>query len=321
MKHILCIVFIFFLGFLLFPATVDANAAPIEMVADEEYRAPAFLATIDADTPLQVESEELLFDLRESAYYAKIEARYILVNPTNKKVKQRVIFPYVSTEEYYASYSGAATDFVSNIDFLPPNDVTDVAIKLDTTEVDCKIFERNGDSELPIFQCCNETLSFNVSEPWMNRDNSEPVRLACFDLEIAPASTHQMNATYWAGASLDRSTTSKYKNVFSYLLSPAKHWASFGTLVINVFPNKKQPYMVNSTIPFTAEETGTYTTELDALPDKDLRFGMYHLPKEDGKVWSEYDYHMAQIYFIIAGIVVTIIALVFLAIKRRRRKT
>ena len=79
--------------------------------------------------------------------------------------------------------------------------------------------------------------------------------------------------------------------------------------------------MVNSTIPFTAEETGTYTTELDALPDKDLRFGMYHLPKEDGKVWSEYDYHMAQIYFIIAGIVVTIIALIFLAIKRKRRKT
>lgn len=155
----------------------------------------------------------------------------------------------------------------------------------------------------------------------MNKDNPEPVRLACFDLEVAPASTHQLNVIYWASASLDRNSTSKYKNVFSYLLSPAKHWASFGTLVIKVFPNTQQPYMVNSTIPFTADETGTYTTELDALPDKDLRFDMYHLPKEDGKVWSEYDYHIARIYFIIVGTAVIVIALIFLAIKRKKRKT
>ena len=120
MKHILCIVFILFLGFLLFRLQSTQMPHRLKWLRMRNIVLRHFLATMDVDTPLQVESEELLFDLRESAYYAKMKpAIYWSIQPT-RKVEQRVIFPYVNTEEYYASYSGAAVDFVSYADFYRP---------------------------------------------------------------------------------------------------------------------------------------------------------------------------------------------------------
>ena len=103
---------------------------------------------------------------------------------------------------------------------------------------------------------------------------------------------------------------------YTYLLSPAKTWKSFGELEIVV----NAPYFIsNSSIDgFTKTETG-YTVKLDGLPDGELTFDLATSEKPVRKV-SPYQVVFTVVIVVICVVIALLIGGVVLAVVLIRKK-
>lgn len=106
---------------------------------------------------------------------------------------------------------------------------------------------------------------------------------------------------------------------YTYLLSPAKTWKSFGELEIVV----NTPYYIsNSSLEgFTKTETG-YTLSLDGLPEGELTF---NLATSENPVRKASPYQVvATIIIVVVCVVVTLliggIVLIVVLVRRKRKK-
>ena len=125
--------------------------------------------------------------------------------------------------------------------------------------------------------------------------DGEPVEFACAKAEADAEDTDRFALTYTvdfpAGAArevavsypsrgLGRSDwSSHWRHTFTYLLSPARHWADFGTLDVAVTTPESSPYVIQSSLPLEEAGERRYTAHFDSLPDGELTFTLYPEPR------------------------------------------
>ena len=73
--------------------------------------------------------------------------------------------------------------------------------------------------------------------------------------------------------------SSHWRHTFTYLLSPARHWADFGTLDVAVTTPESSPYVIQSSLPLEEAGERRYTAHFDSLPDGELTFTLYPEPR------------------------------------------
>jgi len=101
-----------------------------------------------------------------------------------------------------------------------------------------------------------------------------------FTVEMQPESTNSLRVSYPVSATIDRSASADYVNTFAYILSPAKNFADFGTLDIEIRLTDHSPYILESSITLETDGSGRYFASLQGLPDVDLVFSTYTKPQK-----------------------------------------
>jgi hypothetical protein len=100
-----------------------------------------------------------------------------------------------------------------------------------------------------------------------------------YTVEFPPESQKEVSVSFTATGTMDNRKTVKPLYSFEYILSPAKNWAGFKDLNIEVIPPAAAPYIVQSSTALTKGEDGVYRASLDRLPEEDLSFTLYAFDK------------------------------------------
>ena len=105
---------------------------------------------------------------------------------------------------------------------------------------------------------------------------------------------------------------------YTYLLSPAKSWADFGNLEIQI----NTPYYIleNEVEGFTKTETG-YTLSRDGLPNEELKFTLCSAEKTTRPLYKGSIYYTRLINALIIILLICIAVTAFVIIRRRKRRT
>lgn len=100
-----------------------------------------------------------------------------------------------------------------------------------------------------------------------------------YAVDFPAGAERTVSVAYRAAGEADRRETRDWTAAFTYLLQPARSWASFGTLDLTVYTGGDFPYVVDSSIPLEREAEGKYAARLDGLPEGDLVFTLYSQPE------------------------------------------
>ena len=107
---------------------------------------------------------------------------------------------------------------------------------------------------------------------------------------------------------------SKYDYV--YLLSPARSWASFGELTINI---NTTTYMLEDTLGGFEKVDGGYKLVRNGLPEDELEFTLCAVKKPKRDInWSYYLIIIIPIVIIVA--IIAVIVTIIIVVKKKRRK-
>ena len=109
----------------------------------------------------------------------------------------------------------------------------------------------------------------------------ERIFVLVYDIEFPPATTKAIEVRYPMEGTIDRRNSSDYTFTFGYITNPAKGWADFGTLDIEVIPDQRNPYIISSSLPLERQTDGRYITNLLGLPEDDIVFTLYSKPEID----------------------------------------
>ncbi len=141
--------------------------------------------------------------------------------------------------------------------------------------------DRDFDRKRAVFAAAAKAIPeqvANVRKTWstLPRLQSSDVRTTwlAFHLAFPANSTRKVTVRYSqdAGGDEDRGVHSTY--TYDYLLSPAKHWASFGPLRIAI--HVPEDARVEASLPLTRDGE-TYRAALSGLPDGEFSFGVMSL--------------------------------------------
>jgi len=100
-----------------------------------------------------------------------------------------------------------------------------------------------------------------------------------YTVNFPPKSEKEVSVSYNTSGTMEGRKTSKPLYSFEYLLNPARNWADFKYLNIEVIPPQAAPYIVESSTHLTRGEDGVYKASLEALPEEDLTFTLYAFEK------------------------------------------
>lgn len=146
-----------------------------------------------------------------------------------------------------------------------------------------------------------------------------------YTVDFPAGGEREVTVTYRAGAQGSRTDTRYWKSTFTYLLSPARHWADFGTLEVEVHTPESAPYVIDSTLPLEQAEEGLYTARLEGLPEEELSFTLYPTPSVTlGDRLSRLADKLPYLVFFLPILVPVLIVILILclavpALARRRR--
>lgn len=114
----------------------------------------------------------------------------------------------------------------------------------------------------------------NLERGWTKRADSGPLAWLTFPLPIGAGATRTIRVQYTHISGNDSHLAVNEVFTYVYLLSPAKRWARFGELHIDI-QVPPETTIQSSSIPFEADASGTmYRTNLSRLPDGELDFGV-----------------------------------------------
>jgi len=146
-----------------------------------------------------------------------------------------------------------------------------------------------------------------------------------YTIDFPAAANRNVSVSYLSGGVMDRRETVKSKYSYTYLLSPAKNWAQFRDLNIKILTPEEAPYIIESSLPLTAEGENTYTAAFNELPENELNFTLYG--KEKVTDWDRLRkkiHQMSYILFFIWPFVIILLAVIvffiFRSIIRRKRR-
>lgn len=135
-----------------------------------------------------------------------------------------------------------------------------------------------------------------------------------------------VEVSYSAQATVDRSTTTVPTYTFTYLLSPAAYWKDFRNLQVEVRTSEHSPYMIGSSMEMEMTGDGVYQTNLESLPEEDLTFTLYHKPeittkdRIQGTLQNQfgYFYMVFMALFLLVGTSIIVLALMSARRKNHR---
>lgn len=223
---------------LLTPAS--ANSAPTRSDGDG-----GSALAVDEGCPVTVSAEQLTFDIGGEGGWngltAQVTAVYQMENPTDESLPVQMTF-YL---EQYRTYGREGAE-----------------------ALDTEGFSITADGEPVEFACTKAEA-----------DAEDTDRFALTYTVDFPAGAAREVAVSYPSRGLGRSDwSSHWRHTFTYLLSPARHWADFGALDITITTPEGCPYLIDASLPFEEAGERTYTAHCDGLPEGELTFTLYPEP-------------------------------------------
>ncbi len=236
-----------------FSTPVLANGLAVSLSGD-------YLGTIvpATGTPVSIESEDLSIRFEESNdiflpiwMRADVSVTYQLRNPTDDTLVLNILFVGDFVKGNRLTLDGKTLPFTAEADRVS-------LLSLDALDI---------------------SASFTWLDPWTNKPYPLPERARRdsldaipFTLELTPG-THELRVEMENALGMDQE---RYLNrVFhlTYLLHPAKYWAHFGDLTIQVeLPHDR--YRLASSLPLSRVDTRNWATALKGLPEQDLHLSV-----------------------------------------------
>lgn len=90
--------------------------------------------------------------------------------------------------------------------------------------------------------------------------------------EFPAQSTLEVQISYPVSSAMERRNSGELLYPFTYLFSPAAHWAGFGGLAITIKAPEEASEFFDSSLPFTQDSPGVYSTRASTLPESPLTF-------------------------------------------------
>lgn len=113
-------------------------------------------------------------------------------------------------------------------------------------------------------------------ETLLSIDRMDMFLVLIYDVDFPPNSTKEVSVSYNSSGTMDRTESVEPIYSFAYILNPAKNWASFNDLNIEIKPPESNPYIIDSSLDLIRNEEGIYTGNFENLPDEDLFFSLYY---------------------------------------------
>lgn len=138
-----------------------------------------------------------------------------------------------------------------------------------------------------------------------------------YKVDFPAESQKKVSVSYTTAGTMDSRKTAQPLYYFEYILNPAKNWAGFKDLNIEIIPPTAAPYVVESSVDLIREQNGIYSTALERLPEEDLFFSLYShdkitlLDRIMGSIQRKFRYLtplvLGAILFIMVGMLVVIV--------------
>ncbi len=149
-------------------------------------------------------------------------------------------------------------------------------------------------------------------------------RLFYLNYEVAFNSeqTHELAISYLINGTMDKSETVAPTHSFTYLLSPAKNWASFNDLTIDIYTSSDIPYIIASSLAFDKVNSNHYQYKRAQLPNTELEFTLYQNEKISlgDRVMYRLNRWSYGLYFLAPFVVFSfIVGLIIFFVKKRQR--
>ena len=146
-----------------------------------------------------------------------------------------------------------------------------------------------------------------------------------YTVEFPAWGTREVAVAYLSSSYGLREGTTYWTQEFTYLLSPARHWAEFGSLDITIRTPEPVPYIVRSSLPLREAEERCYTAHFDSLPDGELTFTLYPrlsitLADRLHAVLTSYQFTFAFFLLILPLTLLALPALLIFLLQRRSRR-
>lgn len=122
-------------------------------------------------------------------------------------------------------------------------------------------------------------IGYSTEDDLMSLGNARRMITLVYTVEFPPKSTQEVNVSYQATGTMDRTKTVNPLYRFDYLLNPAENWQDFNNLNIKIITPRGTPYVVESSIELAREEERVYMASLAELPGEDFSFTLYETEK------------------------------------------
>lgn len=238
--------FILALILLAVPSQVRANGLPL--AASRSVAGGALHPAVDS--PVGVVREHLLLDLREQQ--ALIRATYVLRNLASDAIALTIAFPVPHYEE---GRPGAVRPSVL-LDGEP--------LSFQRSQAPVTL----GEEETHLPAAWLDPFTGEPYEPPLfGRQDLRPAFLT-FSAPFAPGQERRLEVSYSQDPGRDFSRFFERALRYDYLLQPARHWASFGELEVEVLVPPGR--VIRSLPPLTARGNGSYGETFSGLPEQNL---------------------------------------------------
>ncbi|MFZ5815168.1 MAG: hypothetical protein ACOY93_07680 [Bacillota bacterium] len=258
MRRCHIVILILFLLAALAP-TASANGMPVTLKTS-----PAWMAVPDPDTKVGVRSERLTVDFRGAAFNPNIygpwvTAVYTLENPEDQPQSVVVAFLYLKN-------------------------IMDLAVSWEGTPVKLLTTEE-APPEWPSEGIPEEDRPASMA--WLNPESGqvyarqtvppEGHHAVLIPLTVPPGAQGELSVRFRQTITgCDACTSRRPFLHYSYLLSPAKFWPSFGDLEITVIPPPGYAFASEPRLPIQEEIDGTlaYRGRFSTLPEGDFHYSI-----------------------------------------------
>ncbi|SNS36492.1 hypothetical protein SAMN05446037_1008162 [Anaerovirgula multivorans] len=163
----------------------------------------------------------------------------------------------VSMREYLTKEIEIFKNKVNYLDYLADNQIFNLSSKLLDELIEQKV------------------VNLGVDEFFLI-DGMERFFVLIYVVDFQPHSTNDVSVSYNSRGTMDKTKTAEPLYTFDYILNPAKNWASFNNLNIEIRPPAEHPYIIDSSVNLVRKEDGTYTGSFESLPEVDLSFSLYY---------------------------------------------
>lgn len=211
------------------------------------------------DTEVRVDAEELSFVVAPELTSAEVTATYHMTNGGKAASSANVAFVMVASE---AARHGAES----------ASKVAHAEVTIDGATVPSRLVTEADVLDPNLDQDSMKAEVKALQSQWSKRGDDAPLSWLLFPLTIPAGASRTVVVRYRHVAGSDASHAVNTVFTYDYLLSPARQWARFGDLAVEVrLPADAEVHA--SSLPFHAEDGGkTYRARLSGLPDKELTF-------------------------------------------------